>query len=329
MGAVTLATIPPGTKIAGGGFYLLGLSSSGLAAPASPGDTVVNVRYHGRRGGAGSGLEVAVRLGKLRGDNPCRWRQSSADLRLRFWRGSTSQWSRRKLPQGAATSLAGDCGGVTSGMEGCLARSAVAGSLVLLVVLLRGPVAAQEHEHSGLAGEKLGTVHFPTSCAARAQPAFDRAVALLHSFEFGTAIEAFDAALAADPSCAMAQWGIALCRWSNPFAVGARSAAQLRQGLSAIERARAIRPKTDRERDYVDAAAKLYVDADRMPQQRRLEVYRDAMAGVARRYRNDTEASIFYALALSAAEDLNDKTYAGKLKAVAILEPLFTGPSRS
>ena len=101
--------------------------------------------------------------------------------------------------QGAAASLAGDCGGVTSGMEGCLARSAVAGSLVLLVVLLRGPAAAQEHEHSGLAGEKLGTVHFPTSCARARAAAFDRAVALLHSFEFGTAIEAFDAALGRRP----------------------------------------------------------------------------------------------------------------------------------
>lgn len=41
---VRLATIPPGTRLAGGGFYLLGLSSSGLAAPSSAGDTFVNVR---------------------------------------------------------------------------------------------------------------------------------------------------------------------------------------------------------------------------------------------------------------------------------------------
>jgi hypothetical protein len=41
---VTLATIPSGTILAGGAFYLLGLSSSGLAAPASPGDTTINLR---------------------------------------------------------------------------------------------------------------------------------------------------------------------------------------------------------------------------------------------------------------------------------------------
>jgi non-reducing end alpha-L-arabinofuranosidase len=41
---VLLATIPPGTTLASGGFYLLGLSSSGLAAPARSGETTVNVR---------------------------------------------------------------------------------------------------------------------------------------------------------------------------------------------------------------------------------------------------------------------------------------------
>ena len=41
---VTLATIPAGTKLAGGAYYLLGLSGSGLAAPAMAGATTVNVR---------------------------------------------------------------------------------------------------------------------------------------------------------------------------------------------------------------------------------------------------------------------------------------------
>jgi len=36
--------IPPGTKLAAGGFYLLGLSNSGLAVPARKGDTTIYVR---------------------------------------------------------------------------------------------------------------------------------------------------------------------------------------------------------------------------------------------------------------------------------------------
>jgi hypothetical protein len=41
---VKLATIPAGTKLASGAFYLLGLAGSGLAAPASTGATTIHVR---------------------------------------------------------------------------------------------------------------------------------------------------------------------------------------------------------------------------------------------------------------------------------------------
>jgi len=37
----------------------------------------------------------------------------------------------------------------------------------------------------------------------------------MHSFQFGQAIEEFNAVLAADPGCAMTYWGIALSSWIN------------------------------------------------------------------------------------------------------------------
>jgi hypothetical protein len=40
---VTLATIPKGTTLARGAYYVLGLSTSGLAAPAQPGTSAINV----------------------------------------------------------------------------------------------------------------------------------------------------------------------------------------------------------------------------------------------------------------------------------------------
>jgi hypothetical protein len=191
-------------------------------------------------------------------------------------------------------------------------------SAALIFVQGLGP---QEHEHA--AAEKLGTVHFATSCQAVAQPSFDRAVALLHSFEFGPAIAAFEGTLAKDPGCAMAQWGIAVSRWGNPFAVGVRSAAQIQQGREAIDRARAIGTKNDRERGYVEAAAQLFADAAQRPQPVRLVAYRDAMEKLAAAQRDDAEATIFYALSLTASEDPADKTYASRQKAATILEPLF------
>ena len=96
------------------------------------------------------------------------------------------------------------------------------------------------------------------------------------------AIASFDAALEADPTCAMTQWGVALSRWGNPFTVGTRSAAQIKNGLAAVERARAIGATTERERAYIDAVANLYADAERRPQRARVEAYRDAMGQLTR-----------------------------------------------
>jgi tetratricopeptide (TPR) repeat protein len=194
--------------------------------------------------------------------------------------------------------------------------------LTALAIAAGAAAWAQEHEHGGASG-RLGTVHFATSCSQKAQPPFDRAVALLHSFEFSRAIESFNQTLEADQSCAIAYWGIAMSRWSNPFAVGIRPPAQLQKGLEAVDRGSAAGAKTPRERAYIDAAAKLYRDFDRIAQHERVLAYRDAMAAVAERFADDPEASIFYALSLSASEEPTDKTYASRLKAGAILEKLF------
>ncbi len=193
--------------------------------------------------------------------------------------------------------------------------------LVLCALLARGLVFAQAHDHAS--PENLGKVNFSTSCNSVAQPQFNRAVALMHSFQFARAIEAFNAILVSDPSCAIANWGIALSNWGNPFAAGLKLPAQLEQGLKAIEHARAAGAKTARERAYVEAVAHLFTDTANTDQRSRVLAYESAMATVSAAYPEDTEAAIFYALALAAAADPADKTYARQLKAGKILEDLF------
>ena len=194
---------------------------------------------------------------------------------------------------------------------------------LIALLLLSAPLAAQEHEHRSAPAEKLGTVGFANSCRSAAQPAITRAIALLHSFDFGRSVDSFNAALKADPSCAIAHWGIAISRWGNPFAAGLRPASQLQLGRQAIAAAVSPAARTERERGYIDAAAQLYAEYERRSQSDRVKAYRDAMAGLAARYPTDDEASIFYALSLAFAADPADKTYAAQLKAGAILEKLF------
>ena len=192
-------------------------------------------------------------------------------------------------------------------------------AILLVFIAARG--MTQEHQHGN--DEKLGEVHFATSCNEPAQSDFNRAVALLHSFQFSRAIEGFNAVLREDPTCAIAYWGIALSDWSNPFAPGQKDKGQLQLGRQSAERGKELGAKTDRERAYLAAVGKLYSDFESTPQQARLLAYRDAMGDVAAKYPEDHEAQIFYALALAVAEDPGDKTYADRLKAGAILEKLF------
>jgi hypothetical protein len=145
----------------------------------------------------------------------------------------------------------------------------------------------------------------------------------MHSFQFRNAIEGFDAILVTDPSCSIAYWGIALSNWGNPFAAGLKSQAQMGQGLKAVKQARVAPPKMERERAYVEAVALLYTDTANMDQQSRKLAYESAMAALSAAHPEDTEAAIFYALALAAAADPADKTYAKQLKAGAILDKLF------
>src|SRR5688572_32911252 len=107
-----------------------------------------------------------------------------------------------------------------------------------IAVLFAVPLFAHaQHQHPEGATPKFGTVHFPTSCSPKVAPTFDLAVAQLHSFEFGASIKSFNEVIAADPTCAMAHWGIAVSRWTNPMAAGNRSPTLLKSGKESIDAA--------------------------------------------------------------------------------------------
>jgi hypothetical protein len=196
--------------------------------------------------------------------------------------------------------------------------------VVLTIALFLTPALSAwqaQHDHGTPTG-RLGTVHFANSCSKAVAQEFDRGVALLHSFWFSAAIDAFNGVVKNDPSCAMAHWGIAMSWWGNPFG-GFRSAQALKNGLAAVENAGAAAPKTERERAYLDAVEALFKDAATIPQRTRILEYEKRMEQLAASNADDPEARIFYALALDQAALPTDKTYANQLKAAGILEKEF------
>ena len=57
--------------------------------------------------------------------------------------------------------------------------------------------------------QQLGSVHFKTSCNDVAQRRFDRAMRYQHSYWYINAKEIFEEVIEADPTCAVAYWGVA------------------------------------------------------------------------------------------------------------------------
>jgi hypothetical protein len=172
-----------------------------------------------------------------------------------------------------------------------------------------------------LADERLGKVHFSTSCNPAAQTQFDRAMLYQHSFWYRASQKAFEDTLKADPDCAIAHWGIALSLLYNPH-VPPR-AANLALGLAALEKGKAMPVKTQRERDYLDALSAMYADYEKADHAIRIQNYLKAMEQLVQRYPDDDEAQIHYALALNVGASPADKTYGNQLKGAAILEPIF------
>lgn len=189
-------------------------------------------------------------------------------------------------------------------------------ALLALAAFVPTPLIAQ-----GEAEQQLGNVHFATSCNDTAQRRFDRAMRYQHSFWYRASQEIFEETLKADPSCAIAYWGIALSLWNNPH--NAPPAPNLPLALAAIQKAKAADAKTPRERDFIDALAVMYVDYDKIGHGPRVQAYTKAMEAVAQRYPDDDEAQILYAIALNVSASPADKTYAQQLKGAAILEPIW------
>ncbi|MGH6906037.1 MAG: hypothetical protein ACREIR_25230, partial [Geminicoccaceae bacterium] len=162
------------------------------------------------------------------------------------------------------------------------------------------------------------TVHFPVTCTPEAQQAFDEAIKLQHSFWHQAAHDAFSGVLQRDPECAMAYWGIAMSLLSNPFSPPPEQ--NLADGWAALEQARQLGAKTEREADYIAALSEFYRDAETKDHRTRVLAYEQAMAQLHARYPDDPEAAIHYALALNVAAVPTDKTYAKQLEAAEILE---------
>jgi tetratricopeptide (TPR) repeat protein len=181
-----------------------------------------------------------------------------------------------------------------------------------------------------------GTVDFPVSCTPAVKAEFTRGVALLHSFFYEEARRIFTDVAEKDPTCAMAQWGIAMTWW-HPIWTPPTSD-EMSAGKAVADKAMAMKAGTDRERQFITALNAYYSTPDGpvtgevgqschgpVGPRDRVVAYEKAMRKLRDRYPENVEAQTFHALAVLAVGYANptDTTLSNQLEAARILEKLW------
>src|SRR5712692_3803269 len=192
--------------------------------------------------------------------------------------------------------------------------------LAILSLFVSRAWCDEEHHHA-LSDQEIGSVHFSTSCSKAVERSFNGAVALLHSFQYEQARQAFVEISSQDPKCAMAQWGVAMSHYHGLWDNGDMAA-----GADARPKAKQIAlanpGTTARETAFIDALAEIYRD-DGKDRYAHAQAFEQKMGAVQAAYPGDREAAIFHALTLSITAPKTDKTFANQRRCGEILEPMF------
>ena len=186
----------------------------------------------------------------------------------------------------------------------------------LLFVIAAAPLRANTPP------EQLGNVSFPTSCPAAVQPAIEKGVALLHSFQYKESKQTFADAATREPQCAIAYWGKAMAvyhqLWDFP------DDKTLKEARRDIEKAQKLRSANPREQGFINAAAAFFQKKSKLSHADRIRAYCASLETFYAQNPSDVEIGSFYALSLVSLAYEDDKNEMDhRKKAMSILEPLL------
>jgi tetratricopeptide (TPR) repeat protein len=174
---------------------------------------------------------------------------------------------------------------------------------------------------SAVSPAHLGKVDFPTSCSAQIQPIFEKAVALMHSFQYQEAQQTFDEAASREPNCAMVHWGKAMVLHEQLWTLPDKKA--LNTAHKECQIAGKLHPATPKEQGFIAAAAAYYRKGSHVSYTDRTRAYSAELAKLHERLPDDVEVGSFYALSLLGLAEEDVDSLENQKTAVAILQPLL------
>jgi tetratricopeptide (TPR) repeat protein len=180
---------------------------------------------------------------------------------------------------------------------------------LLAGVLASGQIViAKEPVFEGLGSYKRKI----TTNSSEAQRYFNQGLAFYHGFNHGAAIRSFQAAVEADPKCAMAHWGVALACGPHinlplvPPPAAELAWKELKLAQENAENASAV------ERELIEALSHRYANPqpeDRAPLD---QAYADAMRKVWEKHSGDPEVGVLFAEAMMDLRPWNQWTPEGQ-----------------
>ncbi len=178
------------------------------------------------------------------------------------------------------------------------------------------------HATGAHAEHALGKVDFTISCSEQAQTRFTHAIALLHHMTYPQARDGFEKIATGEPQCAMAHWGVAMTLF-QPLWPTRPSPDELRRGLEATQKAKALQPRTARERLLIESAAAFFEGAPSLPYWQRIQSWERAMAQAHSALPQDPEVAAFYALAHLATAPADKVSLAHPERAAELLLAVY------
>jgi tetratricopeptide (TPR) repeat protein len=180
---------------------------------------------------------------------------------------------------------------------------------------------ANEHAQTSAASEEgLGRVHMETSCSPAVAAKFDRALALLHNFWYGRALDGFQQVASDDPECAMAYWGAAMT-YNHPFWDPPSQADEM-AAWTLVEKGMRAGEASPREKLYLAAVAALYKNGGEETKSTRDQNYRASMAAAYAQYPDD-ETALFYGLSILGAVPEGSHGFGQQEQAAKLFEAVY------
>lgn len=155
--------------------------------------------------------------------------------------------------------------------------------------------AAASDKSSDKPADALSALHHPINTKSpAAQLHFNNGLTLVYAFNHDEAIRSFKKALAADPNCAMAHWGIALALGPN-YNVDV-DAEREKQAYAEIQKAIELSKNGPaQEQAYIATLATRFSGADNPDLKKLASDYAKAAGELSSKYPDDSDAAVLYA----------------------------------